>query len=674
MILFSKKFIAVLILFSVFSAIFFATFFQAESAFAQSARDEALVKGKPYTDKKPGVPEDKANTLPGGPGKTSESADEVSGLAGSIVFSATIILNIIGTFAGWIISIEAGILNWILNPDNIRLATAPIVVSGWDVTRTTVNMFFVLVLLVVAFATILRIETYSLKAILPRLIIVALLINFSLVIAGAILDFANVMTKYFYTSATRDGSDISMAIQNGLKLTSFYRTSEDMQQAGGALKKIGQAFGFISSSISIFVYALLATLFCIATIFIFLVMIVLMLIRVLYLWVLLILAPAAWFFYIIPAYKSQWEKWWSNFFRWTFFAPIAMFFIYLSITTLNNMEGHLNITNFQSAFRATIKEKNYPIKDPVASLFQFGVGMALLLGSLVTANSMSITGAGIATGLGKKMGAGMAVWAGRKAQAPTSRWAGKLGEAMDKSKLFQYAGLRQLSRPFQRYAESGRAYEKQLEERYKKQSPEYLASLYGKVDESKKRAISSALTEKNCLGLLGDQQIDEAIKLADKGGNKVLAKKLLNYDPTAANRIGKKFLDSVMGMAGATMDDVVKQLKPQDWVNMSGKAFASAPVISTAMKYGRGAHIAALGSAGELEKLKNIQNYIDTEYSDSNVINILNSLRAKRKPPLPPLPSNYQVTPSDKKIAMATKNPTMAEYIFKNAGQAGIHF
>jgi hypothetical protein len=46
-----------------------------------------------------------------------------------------------------------------------EFTNAGVVQLGWKITRDLANMFFVLILLVIAFATILRVETYGMKQI-----------------------------------------------------------------------------------------------------------------------------------------------------------------------------------------------------------------------------------------------------------------------------------------------------------------------------------------------------------------------------------------------------------------------------------------------------------------------------------------------------------------------------
>ena len=66
------------------------------------------------------------------------------------------------------------------------------IIFGWVIVRDVCNMFFILILLIIAFGTILHIPQYNFKTLLPKLIIMAVLINFSKLICGFLIDFAQV--------------------------------------------------------------------------------------------------------------------------------------------------------------------------------------------------------------------------------------------------------------------------------------------------------------------------------------------------------------------------------------------------------------------------------------------------------------------------------------------------
>jgi hypothetical protein len=74
---------------------------------------------------------------------------------------------------------------------------ATAVVKGWVIVRDICNMFFIAVLLVIAFGTILHWETYRYNKLLGRLILMAFLINFSKFICGFFIDIFQVMMMTF---------------------------------------------------------------------------------------------------------------------------------------------------------------------------------------------------------------------------------------------------------------------------------------------------------------------------------------------------------------------------------------------------------------------------------------------------------------------------------------------
>ena len=92
---------------------------------------------------------------------------------------------------GYITTVIIDVLIWVVQFNNIINVEA--VKVGWVIVRDLANMFFVLVLLVIAFATILRIESYNAKKLLPKLLIMAVVINFSKTIFGIIIDFSQVI-------------------------------------------------------------------------------------------------------------------------------------------------------------------------------------------------------------------------------------------------------------------------------------------------------------------------------------------------------------------------------------------------------------------------------------------------------------------------------------------------
>jgi hypothetical protein len=199
---------------------------------------------------------------------------------------------------------------------------AGIVQLGWKITRDLANMFFVLILLVIAFATILRVETYGMKQILWKLIVAALLINFSLVIAGTVIDFSQVLTHFFYDQAKGEFG-ISGQIA---KFTNIPKLSELNKDANAPEQIAAGASGLIMMIFSVFlgIILILAAGFALALGAFFLI------VRLIMLWILLILAPIAWILWILPGTAHLFKQWWDTFLKWAFFA-LRLFILFLYI-------------------------------------------------------------------------------------------------------------------------------------------------------------------------------------------------------------------------------------------------------------------------------------------------------------------------------------------------------
>src|SRR3989338_3340136 len=97
-------------------------------------------------------------------------------------FVASVFFSLLGKLLSAIISalIQIAKYNHIIDQ--------PTVQSTWVIMRDFVNMFFVFALLLIAFSTILRLRQYEAKQLLPKLVLYAVLVNFSLTICGLFID------------------------------------------------------------------------------------------------------------------------------------------------------------------------------------------------------------------------------------------------------------------------------------------------------------------------------------------------------------------------------------------------------------------------------------------------------------------------------------------------------
>lgn len=242
----------------------------------------------------------------------------------------TAVIGLLSAFiavAALLLEFTASILQYVMSPDfNATIIHQPFVEAGWTLTRNFANMFFIVILIIIAFATILRQEQFGIRKTLPTLIIIALFINFSLIFVGFFIDVSQVFMLYF-THPFED-MDLGTMLVNAAKFDEIFTSSPDLNSEMNDWEQLG-------IRIVIKVLQLFALLFAI---FIVTVLAVLFIIRTVILWVVAILAPLAFVAYIMPFSRSMWTKWFSTLINWVIFGPAAMFFLFLAGTLMTMLK------------------------------------------------------------------------------------------------------------------------------------------------------------------------------------------------------------------------------------------------------------------------------------------------------------------------------------------------
>lgn len=292
--------------------------------------------------------------------------------------------------------------------------------TGWSVTRDVTNLFFIFILLGISIATILRIESYGAKQLLVKLIIVALLINFSLPLTRVIIDASNVLALQFVAGINNSTTcviektgepnrpcSIQERINKIIKIPTIL-SAEGLKEAVPS----SETPSFPESTYTkIGIVYLGGSLVLIVTSFVFFAFTILFLLRTILLAFVLILAPLGFLAMILPATKQHATEWWRTLLHQSFFAPAALFMLYISLEILTSpnfimWDNADQVSNFASAVQGS---------GNLGIIFNFTLVIGLLITSLVVAQKLGAVGASTAIAWGKsgyKMGAG---YVGRKA-------------------------------------------------------------------------------------------------------------------------------------------------------------------------------------------------------------------------------------------------------------------
>ncbi|MFA5029166.1 MAG: hypothetical protein WC518_00235 [Patescibacteria group bacterium] len=229
------------------------------------------------------------------------------------------ILYYVASFFGWLVGLIVNVLvnKVVVFNDflNVRL-----VKEGWRIVRDICNNFFIVILLVIAVGTILRVPNYQYKQLLPKLLIMAVLINFSKMITGVLIDFFQIIMVFFGGALVKENAAGVILASVGL-----YKLYLLGQNPGGQILG-NENLQDWDITIALFFAIVISIVACVA---IGVTMIILVY-RIVMLWILVILSPAAYFLSSFPKGQQYAGMWWSQFASNLVVGPVLLFFLYLS--------------------------------------------------------------------------------------------------------------------------------------------------------------------------------------------------------------------------------------------------------------------------------------------------------------------------------------------------------
>ncbi|MFH1225726.1 MAG: hypothetical protein V1684_00360 [bacterium] len=282
-----------------------------------------------------------------------------------------------------------------------------VVLTGWPVIRDFCNMFFILILLVIAFATILRVENYGIKRLLPKLVIMAVLINFSKTICGLLIDFSQIIMLTLINSVGNAAGNLYEAFGIG-------KIWEIQSIVSGDVFTDKSITG-----ISLFSSLLLGLVILIIAGIVISIYTIILAFRIVAFWILIILSPLAFIASTLPGLSGRvFSPWLSQFTNYLIVGPVMAFFLWLALSTVGQVKSTFEYADFEyqdpqtqtgakevSAFLTKAGSKD--------NLIKFIVSTCLLLGGLMAAQQLGVAGS-------KAAGSALAYiqrggWAGKKA-------------------------------------------------------------------------------------------------------------------------------------------------------------------------------------------------------------------------------------------------------------------
>lgn len=239
-------------------------------------------------------------------------------------FITRVISDLIILIQSWLFRIFAyivvPILNALLRVRPYEDAFVNVIYPGWLILRNLANIFFIVSLLVVGLRILFQLSASGTAVgFIRRLLIMALLVNFSLVISQGIIGIADTVQSQFLPGNTK----IIEALGQKLMVEPLKNFREEITHKDQGVFNSENSEAALSDTIKPIVLLILS----IAAFFSFIAIAAFLMIRLVVLWVLYMISPIAYVGFIMEETKKYASQWWSEFIKQAMLAPILVFFL-----------------------------------------------------------------------------------------------------------------------------------------------------------------------------------------------------------------------------------------------------------------------------------------------------------------------------------------------------------
>lgn len=273
--------------------------------------------------------------------------------------------------------------------------------NTWVIIRDFVNLFFIFGLLYIGFKMILGNDSANARRWLAKLIIAALFVNFSLFVTKFVVDFSNQISKEIVCAGlTTEGScqggtyntNIGQKFMNHMGVSSILNGQPE-----------GTGWGYIFGTAILFM----------VTAFVFAAGGILLIIRFAILNLFLVLSPIMFAGFVLPMLGDTMGRYWRDFLKRCFFAPIYLMFLYFSFQIIGGLQQAIKPMG-DGVTSTSLAKPNWPAaldagKDGPAAVQAATLGtlpffvliIIFMCASLVAANKLGAEGASKAISVGK---------------------------------------------------------------------------------------------------------------------------------------------------------------------------------------------------------------------------------------------------------------------------------
>lgn len=199
---------------------------------------------------------------------------------------------------------------------------------GWIILRNIANILFIIALLWMGLRTILQLEdSAKSRSFIVKLILMALLVNFSLVIGQAVVGIADTLQAQFLPGDSKVVESLAHKL-----MVEPIQTFRGVESTPESLNLTDDANFTQDSTASDLPKAIVMMYLALGAFIAFCALIAFIIVRLVALWLLYMISPIAYVANLFSGAEGYLGKWWKEFIKYAFAVPIMAFF--LNITAL----------------------------------------------------------------------------------------------------------------------------------------------------------------------------------------------------------------------------------------------------------------------------------------------------------------------------------------------------
>ncbi len=342
--------------------------------------------------------------------------------------------------SGVILTIVGTVFNWVVLRSVFQFGTyfgtSEGMLLAWSILRDIANIALLFAFIFVGVLLILNVEGgghghgggISAKKAIPRLIIFAVLLNFSLFATQFVIDVSNALSANFAGLAVEEcsttttqpgdaGDPIQECANNGIAgrvlqvsgLASIFDT--ETADAETFMQNLNRPYSYAVSLIMLAIFVIVTALVLLAGA-------IMLIIRVVVLTFLMITSPIGFAALAVPKLEKIGSLWWSKLISNAFFAPVYLLLIFISIKLADGlMDGDATLANALTGNQGATVAGNMQV------VMVFAVVIGFMIASLIVASKMGAMGASFATKTAAGMTLGTVGFVGRRTVGRASTYA-----------------------------------------------------------------------------------------------------------------------------------------------------------------------------------------------------------------------------------------------------------